>query len=185
MTHGHMIRLLAVPLLVVAALGGCAGADEKAPPVASAGKGAASSAPAAPADDAAQMRKFAQCMRAEGVDIPDPDASGGIALRAGDADKPGSPEVKKMEAAAEKCRELLPNGGEPPKMSPEDVTKMRAMAKCVRENGVPDFPDPDPASGHFAAMPDHKNLGEAMEKCASVGPDRLPAIRGGTTGGSR
>ena len=174
MTHGHRIMLALVATL---ALGGCgAGGDE--PKVASVNGGRPSSAPAA--DEAGQRRQFTQCMREAGVDVPDPGADGMIAVPAQKAGEGETPESRKMEAAMEKCHKLLPNGGEPPKMTPEDVAKLRDMAKCMRDNGVPDFPDPDPATGALQMKPgsggDSAAMRKAMEKCQGVGPDRIGAV---------
>ena len=82
-----------------------------------------------------KMIKFAQCMRANGVDVPDPEAGGGIKMTAkGGPGQDG--DLKKFQAAQEKCRSLMPNGGQPPKLSPADVAKMREFAKCMRAHGV-------------------------------------------------
>ncbi|MFG1997657.1 hypothetical protein ACGFNU_00750 [Spirillospora sp. NPDC048911] len=95
-------------------------------------------------DQLSAMRAFAKCMRDNGIDMPDPqtDGSGGIKVevRAEKAGKGDGPE--KMKAAEAKCRHLQPNGGKPPKLSREEVAKMRAFAKCMREHGI-EMPDPD------------------------------------------
>jgi hypothetical protein len=55
-------------------------------------------------------------------------------------------------------------------MNPEDVAKIRAYAKCMRENGMPDFPDPD-SDGRIrfesgkTPDPDSPELKAADEKC--------------------
>ena len=184
MTHGHRSRLCAVPVLLVTLLAGC-GPDRSTPRVASIEQGPAGpSASAAPKDDATRVREFAKCMRAAGVDIPDPDAGGVIAVPAQAAGQEGSAESKKMQAAMEKCREFLPSGGEVAKLSPEDIAKMRDLARCMRENGVPDFPDPDPATG--ALRMEEKPAGgdaamrRAAEKCKGVGPDMAPGVPAGS-----
>jgi hypothetical protein len=171
MRHGTT-RLIAVPMmLLVVALGGCSGDDRNPGPGA---RGGASAAP----DDLEQGRKFAQCMRAAGVDMPDPgpDGMAGIpALAAGD-----EAAAEKMDAAMEKCRELLPDGGEPPKPSAEDLAKARDYAKCVRENGVPGFPDPDAETGVFRIDPeqadDLADLEKATKKCPQFGSGMMPGI---------
>ncbi|GIE30872.1 hypothetical protein Ait01nite_039170 [Actinoplanes italicus] len=172
MGHGTT-RLIAVPMmLLVAALGGCTG-DGGGTGAAPTG-GGASAAP----DEAAQGRKFAQCMRAEGIDMPDPGADGmagipGLAV----GDEAGA---KKMDAAMEKCRDLLPDGGEPPKASAEDIAKAREYAKCVRENGVPGFPDPDAETGLFRMDPDQADdlgdLEKASKNCQQFGSGMMPGI---------
>jgi hypothetical protein len=96
---------------------------------------------ASKSNDLDAMRKFAQCMRQNGVDMADPTDDGGhIVIRA--SAKPGAGASAKMKAAEEKCRHFQPNGGKPVKLDPKDLAKLRAMAKCMREHGV-DMPDPD------------------------------------------
>lgn len=122
-------QLLAVPLLLCAlALSACGGGGES--------DGAADG-------DRDKQLAFAQCMRDNGVpDYEDPKAAakGGMV-----AAQPASPDDPAFAAAAEKCRPLLPNGGEPEPMSEEERAAALAFAKCVRENGVEDYPDPDAA----------------------------------------
>ena len=184
MTHGRKIWLLAAPLALVAALSGCGGGGDQ-PRVASAGKpGGANSAAAAPKDDAEAALKFTQCMRAEGVDMPDPGAGNQDALPAGNAVPDGTPlsaADKKAAAAMDKCRKFLPAGGEDMKPSQADIAQARAVAKCMRANGVPDFPDPDPVTGMTqlnARLGEDPTYDKASEKCqgiAMVTPSSAPA----------
>jgi hypothetical protein len=133
-------RLLAGVLLLVGiapALAAC-GNDGKA------GK----DAPAA--TDHEQRLKFARCMRDNGYDMPDPQPQTGDGpVAAGKAIAPGD---TAFEGAYEKCRSLLPNGGEPPKMTDEQRVKALEFAKCMRANGIADFPDPS-ADGRFRGTP--------------------------------
>jgi hypothetical protein len=78
-------------------------------------------------------------MREQGVEMEDPgkDGRGGVLFRAGGKGKPGE-----LEKAIQACRAYAPNGGEPPKLDAEQLEQMRKFAKCMRENGVPEFPDP-------------------------------------------
>jgi hypothetical protein len=123
----------------------CAQSTKSDPQVASAQKGTASAGPSASAsasEDPDAPLKFSQCMRAHGITwFPDP-ADGKMSVHI-----PKGTDPKKMEAAQEACKQFAPNGGEPPKMSAEDLQQARDMAKCMRENGVPNFPDPDPDGG--------------------------------------
>lgn len=182
-----MRRLSVVPLLVCAGLlAACGGAGEDGPAVATAGHGSAgaSAAPSPSADEAEQRRAFAACMRENGVEMADPGPDGRITVHAEKAVEPGAGPGPGSEAGAalEKCRGLLPNGGEPPKLSPEDIEKMRAMARCMRHNGVPDFPDPDPATGALmfraGAKEDPEAVRKASEACRHLGPDRVGAAVG-------
>src|SRR6266487_1889957 len=89
---------------------------------------------------------YAQCMRANGLpNFPDPDKNGRMALPS-DIDS-NSAEFKK---ATEKCKQYMGSGGAPnlganDLWSQDDKLK---YARCMRENGVPSFPDPE-ADGMF------------------------------------
>jgi hypothetical protein len=63
-----------------------------------------------------QALKFARCMRAHGVDIPDPkfDGGGGILM---EKPAPGTKDSAKFREASEACRDLLPG---PPGEEEED-----------------------------------------------------------------
>jgi hypothetical protein len=99
---------------------------------------------AAPAADQAstagleQARKFAQCIRENGVpDFPDPDPNGRFSEGDHDQDDPA------LRAAQEKCRALAPGGEHENLGDPAFVAQMREFSQCMRDNGLPDFPDPD------------------------------------------
>ncbi|MFC6015593.1 hypothetical protein ACFP2T_05215 [Plantactinospora solaniradicis] len=168
---------LALPLALGLALAGCGGPDSGTG-VATAGggpeAGPTASASAAALSNEDRQREFAKCMRENGVDMPDPEpGQGGIRIerRAGD-------DGAKMEAAMQKCRSLLPNGGEGMKLDAEQIEQVRQMAKCMRENGVPNFPDPnadgtiDFQAGSGFDREDPK-FQAAMEKCRGNFPIRV------------
>ena len=81
--------------------------------------------------------KFSDCMRANEVsDFPDPNASGefpsyGVSV---------TPAVWKKAVAA--CKALQPPGTLSAKLTPAQESAALKFAQCIRENGVPDFPDP-------------------------------------------
>jgi hypothetical protein len=168
--------LLALPLTLGLALAGCGRSDDDGGTgVATAGGAAArpsasASGAAALGEEERQLR-FAQCMRQNGVEVPDPEPGGqGTMLRFG-----ADVDPQKVEAAMQKCRTLLPNGGELPKLDPAQIDTMRKLARCMRDNGVPDFPDPD-ANGMIkidrgAMNPEDTKVRAAMEKCRQYAPD--------------
>lgn len=81
--------------------------------------------------------KFSECMRTNGVsDFPDPNASGGFPSYGVSV----SPAVWKTAVAA--CKALQPPGTLSAKLSPAQESAALKFAQCIRENGVPDFPDP-------------------------------------------
>ena len=172
------LRWLALVALAVLGLSGCGG--ESGPKVASANGGAGGAQPSAsatPVEQGEALRKFAQCMRDKGIDLPDPEVQpgGGVLMRRGEgsAINPGDP---KFQAAMEQCRSLLPNGGVPPTLSPEELEQQRKFAQCMREHGV-DMPDPDPATGRVRIMmspgaidPDSQTFRDAMAACQHLRP---------------
>jgi hypothetical protein len=129
-----LIAALAAAVLLVA---GCGGDDSPAESGAASGSSASSDDPAA---------RFAQCMRENGVpDFPDPQ-NGRLTLRGGPGSglDPNSPEFQQAQQA---CRDLMPQGGQVAGQDDELQARMLEYAKCMRENGVPDFPDPQFSGG--------------------------------------
>jgi hypothetical protein len=90
--------------------------------------------------------KFAECMRSNGVSqFPDPGASGKFTIDAvvnGSALDPNAPAFKRAISA---CKDLEPAGFTGPKVTRHQMTARLRFARCIRANGVPDFPDPTPS----------------------------------------
>ncbi len=126
--------------------------------------GSHSSSGPASSGDRDRAIAYAQCMRENGVpDFPDPDAQG--RLRGAGHEQQDAPQ---FVAALEACRDLAP-GGEHEKLGdPAFVEQMREFSQCMRENGLPDFPDPDAqgrlrGSGH--EQQDTPQFRAAMDAC--------------------
>jgi hypothetical protein len=105
--------------------------------------GASSSLPAAPADPNAAALAFSRCMRANGVsNFPDPNPGGGFVINPYGLDR-SSPA---FQAAQAKCQRLLPIGparpGTQTHPSAQTLEKLLKIATCMRQHGVPQFPDP-------------------------------------------
>lgn len=113
-------------------------------------------------DDMADMVKFAQCMRENGVDMPDPggDGGNGIALAVPGGD---SEDGEKVEDAHNACKQYLPNGGEFEPPSPEEQDKMRQQAKCMRDKGY-NWPDPNFDGGGGSAPIELPDLADEKVK---------------------
>jgi hypothetical protein len=154
------LRTLVVPALAACALlaVACGGGD---------------GTPAAARSDESKRReaavKFAECMREQGIDFPDP-GSGGEVKIGGDA----SPE--ELRAAEEACAELREDI-KPPELSEEQQQEFKdaalAHARCMREHGI-DFPDPTFSEDGGARItlgrgsgvnPDDPDFKEAEEAC--------------------
>jgi hypothetical protein len=190
-----MKRTLIAALAAVTALAiaGCRGDSNDGEGVATAGGTPTSSAAgndgnagASDGDMAEQMRRFASCMREQGIDMPDPevDSEGRVRMQVGEGPNDGGtpPDREKFEAAQKACQQYLPNGGEPPKMDPEQVEQARQFAKCMRENGVPNFPDPEADGGMRIEVgpgtgidPNSQAFKDAEAKCEQYMPRRRQA----------
>ena len=119
---------------------------------------------------AEQARRYAQCIRDNGApDFPDPDANG--QFRGASHEQQANP---KFQAALQACRNLAPGGTHEQDVgSPAFVEQARKFAQCIRDNGVPDFPDPGP-DGTFRGA-SHEQQGDpklqaAMQTCQSKLP---------------
>lgn len=111
--------------------------------VASLDGGASKTPEASEAPSEGDPVKFTECMREQGIEVPDPDTEQegfAIAIPQG-ADKAA------VDAALVACKEFMPNGGEMIEPSAEQLAQMRAFAKCMREHGIEDFPDPGADGG--------------------------------------
>jgi hypothetical protein len=176
-THSYpRLALLALAPLVALGLAACGGDAGDGDGIASVDSGSRPTATASP-DSAADLDnderrlKFAQCMRSNGVPMEDPDPDQpGIRVRIGPGVKP-----EQAEAAMEKCKQYAPNGGKPIQLDAEQLAKLREFSKCMRANGVPNFPDPDPSGRIEMRRYRGMDLGEeafkrAEEKCRQFRP---------------
>jgi hypothetical protein len=86
---------------------------------------------------------YSACMRRNGVPkFPDPDANGRLSIIGGPGLDPNSPRFKAAEKA---CKKLLPRGGDDrpsPQAQARGLQEALRYSACMRENGVPNFPDP-------------------------------------------
>ncbi|GAA3618092.1 hypothetical protein GCM10022419_124530 [Nonomuraea rosea] len=157
--------------LLTLVLAACGQNQETGASVASAGSPAATTSAASTASGNDGGLKFAQCMRENGIEMPDPEGSDGrIQVRL-----PEGADPQKAKTAMEQCKQHLPNGGEPEQADPQKLEQQRKFAQCMRDNGVPKFPDPD-ASGGFKMGPDtgmdpnDPKVQAARQTCAKFQP---------------
>jgi hypothetical protein len=114
-----------------------------------------------------QALKFSDCMRSNGITtFPDPNNSGGIQITSSSGIDPQSPQ---FQTAKKACQKYFPG----PDLSRAEIAQQEALAvefaKCMRANGVPDFPDPQ-----FAA-----NGAQLVRPLAGVDPNS-PSYRAAT-----
>ncbi|GAA2606732.1 hypothetical protein GCM10010399_42070 [Dactylosporangium fulvum] len=124
--------------------------------------------------DQENFLQYAKCMREHGVPMDDPQMDGGgVVMKVPDgSDNP------KVDEANKECKQFLPNGGEPMKADPEAQEQMRKFSQCMRENGVPNFPDPGEDGGiqfnsdTLGVDPQGETFKKAEEACKQYGPKR-------------
>jgi hypothetical protein len=126
------IRPVAAALFAVAALG-LAACGEDSP---------SATGNAASKDEMRQAQvKFAECMRENGVDMPDPQIEGGKTVFKVGGDSGISPE--KFETAQKACEKYQKHIR--PQLTEEEQQEFKenalAHSRCMREHGI-DFPDP-------------------------------------------
>jgi hypothetical protein len=153
------------------------------PGIATAGGAATRSAdPSAPAADKDERaRQYARCMREHGVPMGDPDEEGPK------IDSNEAISKRQLGAADEACRAFAP-ADEAKQHVPEaaELERLRQFAQCLREHGVPDWPDPEPDGGfgEDPAVVNAKNsphMRSAMEACQDLLPGNHD--KGGVKGG--
>jgi hypothetical protein len=124
---------------------------------------------------------YARCMREHGVDMPDPTFEGGGIRQTGPTKEDNVPRAKVQEAdrACRKYREDV----DPPKLSEEEQQEFKeaalANARCMREHGIENFPDPTFGKDGQAAIridrsmgidPEDPDFKEAEKACQSTMP---------------
>lgn len=97
--------------------------------------------------------EYAECMRENGVDMPDPvvNDDGGVQIGGGmgePGEEPSPQDREEMEAAEEECGSILEEAqqGGGPQLTPEEIAERQdqalALAQCMRDRGWTAFPDP-------------------------------------------
>ena len=107
-----------------------------------------SSAPSSSGVSSANSRreravKFAACMRGNGVKaFPDPDASGELTIDAVANRSSLNTDTAAFKKAMTTCRDLQPPGFTGRKRNSGQQKRALVFARCMRDNGISDFPDP-------------------------------------------
>ena len=205
MEHRRLLKLFVAPAL---ALGLAACSTPSNAGVATLDKGGrASAGEASDSKDAeAEMQKWTECMRENGVDIPDAtvDEDGGFQIKRR-IDSEDGPPAGGAVRFSEDFEKAIKECGDPPRIagagpSEKDLEQMQEnalkLAQCMRAEGIEDFPDPDfsrsgpgagagvrvTVGGPFGGDVDMEDpqVQEAFEKCAKqTGGDGPVVFRGG------
>ncbi|WP_106585925.1 hypothetical protein [Murinocardiopsis flavida] len=107
------------------------------------------------------MLKFTECMRDNGVDMPDPKGGEGmmpaVPLKSSGKDK----------EAMDKCEKHLPVDENPPSDEEMHESNLK-VAECLRSEGI-DVEDPKMGEGLGLPIDDAEKMREPMRKCAEKG----------------
>ncbi|MFD3662246.1 hypothetical protein ACFWVF_16835 [Streptomyces sp. NPDC058659] len=161
-----MRRPLAASLLLAAlALTGCGGDTEPA-----------ASRPVPTAVAEAAFVPFYDCLAEQGLKLVDTE---GGARR---VDKDANSEKAQREAD-KACRSLMP--AELP-VDQAQLKRDKAVSECVRRNGFPDYPDPDPKTGRLPeseAVKYDAGLPEILRQCRPVAAENQEGQGSAVDGG--
>jgi hypothetical protein len=184
------LRSQLVPLLLaVMMLSACGGGSDGETRVASLSddSSAAPTATASAADLEKELDDYVECLRKQGVDLPDPtvDADGNISF--GLPAKGQSIDRDQLQAARDRCGDLpegITSG-----FSKQNQSEMQDIAlkfaRCMREQGI-DVPDPDLSKlGQGGGSPfgdldrDDPKVSAGLEVCQKVWTEGGITLRGG------
>ena len=120
----------------------------------------------APLDEDAQALAFAQCMRDNGVDMPDPGPGQEGFREAFQHEDVQDEDQEIIEKATAACEDLLPQGEHEGGHDQQREEVELKLAECLREQGV-DVPDNLFAGGGLHDIDDDE-LRAAMEECREI-----------------
>ncbi|MFG1909054.1 hypothetical protein [Kribbella sp. NPDC048928] len=126
---------------------------------------APSSAPASLSRDELAV-KFTQCLRENGLNVPDPEPGKGPMLK---FDKNSGVTKELVDKAMEACRQYDPQAQG--SANPQQQENGRKYAECMRKNGVEKFPDPKPDQRGIMIGPgvaDDPDFKTAQAACQSI-----------------
>lgn len=146
--------------------------------IAAIGTASVATAQQTPADRDDAVLAYAQCMRDNGyAEFPDPTPDGDLRIQI-------TPESEgRFRAAGEACKDLAPEGFRDEGVTPEELGALIKLSQCVRENGVPEFPDPD-SDGRYdlrgvSSGPDDPRIEAAMDACSELRQNAGRIVIGG------
>ena len=130
-------------------------------------------------DEKTKALKYAQCMRDNGVDMPDPTFGEDGSVRGGVMAMGKDDDPTAFTEAQEACKEFQ----SPTSFDPDDpkvVEERLEFARCMRDHGV-DVPDPQAGKGMAIdeGGVDDKTLQDALTACGKAGSVPAAPAEGG------
>ncbi len=119
--------------------------------------------------------QYAQCMRKNGVpSFPGPNANGDFLFKGGPGGNGVNPNSAQFQAAEKACKPLAPAAPTPAQAN-DFMAQALKFSACMRQNGVPNFPDPKENGGRVAMTitginPNTLQFEKAMQACRSLLP---------------
>lgn len=169
-----VLRFLALmaALAATVALAACSDSSDESSQPASSGGSSASSA-TSNKQDAARV-KLTQCLREQGIDVPDAQEARELFAQLGPAER-----ARMEDAMAGPCRRYSSQafGDTHDPQSQEFLDALTKFTACLRENGA-DVPDPDPDEP-FAVLHSLDQSDPTIAAALSACQDELPAATGG------
>jgi hypothetical protein len=110
--------------------------------------------------------KFTQCLREQGLNVPDPEPGKGPMLK---FDKSSGVTREKVQQAMDACKQYNPQGEGSP--NPQQEENGRKYAECMRTNGVEKFPDPKPGQRGIMigqGVADDPDFQKAQDACQPI-----------------
>jgi hypothetical protein len=191
--HGPAARLVALAMLPVLAVAtsACGSGGAHAQGVASLTRvGAHTTTTTKASKDPTQaFLDFTRCMRAHGVNLPDPQfstkAGGGTVRVGGQGVDPNSPAFKAAQTACQPLLDKAINQGGLKKPSAADQERALKFAQCMRQHGV-DMPDPTFSGGGISIKAGGPNVdfNSATFQAAQKACDQYFGPAGGAKPGS-
>ena len=124
--------------------------------------------------------QFTACMRGKGIPMDDPDPQTGAIKPQGDAKA-----LPDFSAAYAACKDLLSAGQrqQAPELSAAQLDTMRRFAQCMRDDGIPSYPDPGPHGwDQPSSIPTGPDVDSAFKKCSPIMGVSASAGTGGGVG---
>jgi hypothetical protein len=138
-------RVLIACVLAIGAIGvGACGSSSSSSSTDSAAAGSGASTSSSNTTYRARLN-LARCYRAQGINVPDPTPGAGHAAGGGTQQILNRYPQAKVKAAQQACRQYLAKANPRANASPAGQAQFNQefvkFAKCMRANGVPNFPD--------------------------------------------